>query len=43
MDKVKSKYDVILEAQEEKGKEQFAALIDICNVKNAELEPKHQK
>ena len=43
MDKVKSEKDVILEAQEEKKKVQFAALMDIRHLKNAELEPKHPK
>ena len=35
MDKVKSK--------KEKRKDHFATLMDICHLKNAELEPKHQK
>ena len=38
---MKSKKDVFLEAQ--KIKVHFAALMDICHLKNAELEPKHQK
>ena len=33
MDKVKSKSDVILEAQKEKTKVHFATLMDICNLK----------
>ena len=43
LNKMKSKKDVILEAQREKKKVHFAALMDICHLKNAELEPKHQK
>ena len=41
--KVKSKKDVVLEAQREKRKVHFATLMDICHLKNAELEQKHQK
>ena len=40
---MKSKKDVILEAQKEKKKVHFATLMDICHLKNAELEQKHQK
>ena len=36
--KVKSKKEVILEAQRDKRKVHFASLIDICHLKNAELE-----
>ena len=38
--KVKSKRDVILEAQKEKKKVHLATWMDICHLKNAELEPK---
>ena len=38
MDKVKSKKDATLEAQNEEKKVHFA-----CHLKNAELEPKHQQ
>ena len=41
--RVKSKKDVILEAQRDKKKVHFGTLIDICHLKNAELEPKLQK
>ena len=41
--KVMSKKEVILEAQREKKKVHFATLMDICHIKNAELEPKCQK
>ena len=44
VDKMKSKKDVVLEAQRERGKKvHFAALMDICHLKNAELEPQFQK
>ena len=43
MDKVKSKKDAILEAQTEKKKVHFATLMDICHLKTADLESKHQK
>ena len=43
MDKVKSKKDVILDSQKEKNKAHCATLMDICDLKNAELEPEHQK
>ena len=39
LDKVKSKKEVILEAQRDKRKSTFATLMDICHLKNAELEP----
>ena len=42
MDPVKSKKDVILEAQK-KRKVHFAALVDMCHLKKTELERKHQK
>ena len=41
--KLKTKKNVILEAQKEKRKVHFATLMDICHLKNGELEPKHQK
>ena len=39
LDKVKSKRDDILEAQKEKKKVHLATWMDICHLKNAELEP----
>ena len=39
LDKVKSKKEVILEAQRDKKKVHFATLMDTCHLKNAELEP----
>ena len=41
--KVKSRKEVILEAQRDKRKVHFAILIDIGHLKNAELEPKFPK
>ena len=43
LDKGKSKKEVILQAQRDKKKVHFAAWMDICHRKNAELEPKLQK
>ena len=43
LEKVKSKKEVILEAQRDKKKVHFATLIDTCHLKNVELEPKWQK
>ena len=43
LEKVKSKKEVILEAQRDKKKVHFTTLMDICHLKNAELEPKLQK
>ena len=43
LEKVKSKKEVILEAQRDKKKVHFATLMDIFHLKNAELEPKLQK
>ena len=43
LEKVKSKEEVILEAQTDKKKVHFATLMDIRHLKNAELEPKLQK
>ena len=40
LEKVKSKKEVILEAQRDKRKVHFATLMDMCHLKNAELEPK---
>ena len=39
LDKVKSEKEVILEAQRDKKKVHSATLMDICQLKNAELEP----
>ena len=41
--KVKSKKEVIDEARTKGAKVHFASLMDICHLKNAELETKHQK
>ena len=41
--KVKSKKQVIDEARTSGAKVLFASLMDICHLKNAELETKHQK
>ena len=43
MTKVKSRSDVIQEAQKEQITVHYATLMDICHLKNAELEPKFQK
>ena len=43
LDKVKSKKEVILEAQRDKKKVHFGTLMDICHLLNAELEPQFQK
>ena len=49
LEKMKSEKDVILEAQKEKRKvfkkrqSTFATLMDICHLKNAELEQNHEK
>ena len=43
MDKVKSKKDVVLEAQKEKKESPLSYIVDICHLNNAEVEPKHQK
>ena len=42
LEKVKSRKEVILEAQRNEKKVHFATLMDICHLKNAELEPKFQ-
>ena len=41
--KVKSKKDVIKEAQKSSNKVHFASLMDLCHLKNSELEPQFQK
>ena len=41
--KVKSKKEVIDEARTSGATVHFASLMDICHLKNAELEAKHQK
>ena len=43
LEKVKSKKEIILEAQRDKRKVHFATLMDLCHLKNADLEPKLQK
>ena len=43
LEHVKSKKEVILEAQRDKKKVHLAAVMDTCHLKNAELEPKYQK
>ena len=41
--KVRSKKEVIDEARTSGAKVHFASFMDICHLKNAELEAKHQK
>ena len=41
--KVRSKKEVVVEARTSGAKVHFASLMDICHLKNAELEAKHQK
>ena len=41
--KVRNKSEVVDEARKEGRKVRFALLMDICHLKNAELETKHQK
>ena len=41
--KVRNKSEVIEEARHKEVKVHFATLIDICHLKNSELEKKHQK
>ena len=41
--KVRSKKEVMDEARTEGAKVDFASLMDVCHLKNAELETKHQK
>ena len=40
--KVRSKSEVVVEARTSAAKVHFASLMDICHLKNAELEAKHQ-
>ena len=42
-DKVRSKREVIQEAHRKRRTVHFATLMDICHLKNAELEPQFQK
>ena len=41
--KVRNKNEVIAEARTSGAKVHFASLMDICHLKNVELEAKHQK
>ena len=41
--KVRSKLEVIDEARTKGARVHFASLMDICHLKNTELETKHQK
>ena len=41
--KVRNKLEVIDEARTSGAKVHFASLMDICHMKNADLEAKHQK
>ena len=41
--KVKSKKEVVKEAQKNNNKVYFASLMDLCHLKNSELEPQFQK
>ena len=43
LEKVKSKKEVIKEAQKNNNKVHFASLMDLCHLKNSELEPQFQK
>ena len=43
LEKSRAKKEVILEAQTDKKNVHFASLMDMCHLKNAELEPKLQK
>ena len=43
LDKVKCKKEVIKEAQKNNNKVHLASLIDLCHLKNAELEPQFEK
>ena len=40
---VKSKKEVLKEAQKNNNKVHFASLMDLCHLKNSELEPQFQK
>ena len=41
--KVRNKNEVIVEARNEGRKVHFASLMDLCHLKNSELEPQFQK
>ena len=41
--KVKSKKEVIKEAQNNNNKVHYTSLMDLCHLKNSELEPQFQK
>ena len=41
--KVRNKSDVIDDARSKQVKVHFSSLMDLCHLKNAELEKKHQK
>ena len=43
LSKVRSKSEVIEEARHKGVKVHFASLMDMCHLKNSELEKKHQK
>ena len=43
LEKVKSKKEVMKEAQKNNNKVHFASLMDLCHLKNSELEPQFQK
>ena len=43
MTRVRNKKEVIAEARTKGAKVHFASLMDICHLKNAQLETKHQK
>ena len=43
LDKVESKKEVFKEAQKNNNKVHFASLMDICHLKDAELEPQFRK
>ena len=42
-DEVRNKKDVIDEARNKRRKVPFASLMDLCHLKNSELEPQYQK
>ena len=43
LEKVKSKKEVIREAQKNNNKVQFTSLMDLCHLQNSVLEPQFQK
>ena len=43
LDTVTSEEEVILEAHRDRNKVHFATLMDLCQLKNAEIEPTFQK